>query len=275
MTMHPFVNTAVKAARTAGNIIIKGYERPDLVKVHRKDVKDFVTDIDRAAEEVIVHTLQIAYPHHSFLCEENGKIGQDEYQWIIDPLDGTINFIHNLPFFAISIALSYRGRIEHAVIYDPLRDDLFTATRGQGAQRNNYRIRVSARYQLPDCLMATGTPPPKLSQQQEESYYASFNAVSKACISVRRSGSSVLDLAYVAAGLLDGYWKLGLKPWDLAAGSLLIREAGGLITDIHGGEDYLKTGDVIVANPKLFKPFFQLIQPYFKQSGKEKESSSQ
>lgn len=264
--MHPFINTAVRAVRSAANVIMRGYRRLDLLKVRRKDLKDFSTDIDEESEETIIHLLRTAYPSHSFLSEECGKIGNDDYQWIIDPLDGTMNFIHGLPHFGISIALSYRGRIEHAVIYDPVRDDLFTATRGEGAQRNNHRIRVSGRSQLKDCLLGTGIAP-RLDPSLEDAYYLSFGAVAKECISVRRSGSSVLDLAYTAAGILDGYWKLGLKIWDIAAGSLIIREAGGLITDINGGDDYLRTGDVVIANPKLFKPFFRTLQPFYKPFG--------
>lgn len=261
--MHPFVNTAVRAVRSAANVIMRGYRRLDLVKVRRKDTKDFATDIDEESEETIIHILRTAYPSHSFLSEECGKQGHDEHQWIIDPLDGTINFMHGLPHFCISVALSFRGRIEHAVIYDPVRDDLFTATRGEGAQCNNHRLRVSGRSVLQDCLMGTGASP-QLTPELRDSYYASFAAVAKECISVRRNGAAALDLAYTASGILDGCWILGLKIWDIAAGSLLIREAGGLITDIQGAEDYLKTGSIVTANPKLFKMFIKFLRPYFK-----------
>lgn len=263
MALHPFVTTAVKAARNAGNAIMRGYTRPDLIRVQKKGHKDFVTDIDRLSEETIIHTLQTAYPNHCFLSEEAGKLGlSSDYQWIIDPLDGTVNFIHGFPHFCVSIALSYRGRIEHAVIYDPVRDDLFTASRGEGAQRSNRRIRTSGRHLMEDCLIGTGTPSPA-EPEWHESYYQSYHAISKECLAIRRSGSSALDLVYVAAGILDGYWKLGLKIWDLAAASLIIREAGGLISDFQGSEDYFKQGHVVAANPKFFKPFLKKIQPFF------------
>lgn len=258
--MHPFVNTAINAARTAGKIIMKGYDRLDLVKVSQKNPKDFVTDIDKAAERAIIDILHTAYPTHSFLSEEVGIIDGDEYQWIIDPLDGTTNFIHGFPHFSVSIALRIGAQIEHAVVYDPLRQDLFTATRGEGAQRNSIRIRVSKNNSLKKCLIGTGFP--FRCPKYHDKYYEMLKAISKECVGMRRAGSAALDLAYVASNQLDGFWEFGLGAWDIAAGSLLIREAGGIIIDPTGGEDYLQSGHVITGNPKIVKELTQIISTY-------------
>jgi myo-inositol-1(or 4)-monophosphatase len=260
--MHPYVNTAAKAARTAGDIIMRGFSRLDKISINKKSAKDFVTNIDKSAEASIIETLQMAYPYHSFLAEESGKTGHDDFQWIIDPLDGTMNFIHGVPHFCISIALKQQQRIIHGVIYDPVRDELFTASRGEGAFVNNRRMRVSSRYTLEDCLVAVGMS--VYVTDYFDSYFDMLKTITSRCASIRRAGSSALDLAYVAAGRLDGYIKLGLKPWDIAAGALLIQEAGGLMSDITGSEDYMRTGHVIAANPKAFKEFLKIVHQTLK-----------
>jgi myo-inositol-1(or 4)-monophosphatase len=246
--MHPFVNTAITAAREAGKIIMKGYERLDLVKVAEKGAKDFVTNIDKSCEQTIMDILHTAYPTHGFLSEEIGEVAGDEFQWIIDPLDGTTNFIHGLPQFSVSIALRIDTTIKHAVIYDPLKEDLFTASRGEGAQKNNRRMRVSQQKSLAKCLLGTGFP--FRSPKYREQYFNMLKAIAKLSVGIRRAGSAALDLAYVAAGQLDGFWEFDLGAWDIAAGSLLIRESGGIIIDpTTDGEDYLQTGHVVTGNP--------------------------
>jgi myo-inositol-1(or 4)-monophosphatase len=262
--MHPFVNTAIKATRSAANIITRAFVRPDLIRVSAKGHRDFVTNTDKAAEQTIIYILQTAYPTHSILAEESGASSkQDDYQWIIDPIDGTLNFMHGFPHFSISIALKYKNRLEHGVIYDPVRDDLFVASRGAGAQKNNHRIRVGQHTHLPDCLIGTGFP--AKAMQYHENYHAVLQALSKEC-AVRRTGSAALDLAYVAAGHLDGFWELKLAPWDMAAGILMIKEAGGLVCDIKGEENYLKNGSIVCGNAKITKQLLKIIQPCFKNS---------
>jgi len=260
--MHPYINTAITAARKAADIIMHGYERSDLVKVSKKRAKDFVTDIDRKSERAIIDILRTAYPNHGILAEESGHSEGDEYLWIIDPLDGTNNFVHGLPHFSISIALQYRNKIEHGLIYDPVRDDLFTASRGEGAQKNNRRIRVGQRNTFEDCFISTGTT--IRDPQYIEPYFDALKEIAADCLSIRACGSSALDLAYVASGQIDGYFKLGLSPWDMAAGILLVKEAGGLMSDFQGGETYLKTGKIVTANPKIFKELIKIIKPKFK-----------
>jgi myo-inositol-1(or 4)-monophosphatase len=247
------LNTAVKAARKAGSIINRASLDLDLVRVSSKGRNDFVTEVDRAAEQAIISMLKTAYPNHSILAEESGASGPEgdvDYLWIIDPLDGTTNFIHGFPQFAVSIGLQHRGHITQAVVYDPTRNELFTATRGRGAFLNDRRLRVSKRDQLQDCLIGTGFPFRKIEYLDE--YVEVFTRVTKSTAGVRRPGAASLDLAYVAAGRLDGFWEFGLSPWDIAAGSLLIVEAGGLIGDLHGDGDYLRTGDVVCGAPKIF-----------------------
>jgi myo-inositol-1(or 4)-monophosphatase len=258
---HPYVNTAIKAARKAGDIIMRAFQRLDLIQISQKGQNDFVSNVDKAAEAAIIQTLQNAYPDHGILAEESGQYAEGEYQWIIDPLDGTTNFIHGIPHFAISIALQYQNRIEHAVIYDPVRNDLFTATRGSGAQKNQNKIRVSKTTKLQDAILATGFPY-KLPEQHD-AYFTALKAIFKDCCAMRRAGAAALDLAYVAAGQFDGFWELGLSIWDIAAGSLLIKEAGGLISDIQGKEHYLQTGNVVTGNPKIFKQLLAKVQPIF------------
>ena len=255
---NPIINIAVRAARAAGNIIIRAADRLDTIQVTEKAPNDYVTEIDQKAEREIIGIIRKAYPTHCILGEESGEfIGDDEdYTWIIDPLDGTRNFIHGFPQFAVSIAVVYKGKIQHGVIYDPVRQELFTASRGKGAQLNARRIRVSKRHHLEECLLGTG-----FCHRNEtanfDAHLTSLKTLMPLCGDIRRAGAATLDLAYVACGRLDGFWEMGLKPWDIAAGALLIKEAGGLICDAQGGENYLETGDVIAANPKLLKVLLQ------------------
>ncbi|MBN1684073.1 MAG: inositol monophosphatase [Gammaproteobacteria bacterium] len=263
--MHPFINTAIKAARLAGDIIMRGYERLDTIKVSNKDPHDLVTNIDLAAERAIIETIESAYPDHGFLGEETGVTNSNnpqlEYQWIIDPLDGTTNFVHGFGHFAVSIALKYKNKIEHGVIYDPLRNDLFTASRGRGATKNNQRIRVGNKTELQEALIGTGFP--FRSPRYLDAYYEALKRLSTQCLGMRRAGAAALDLAYVASGQLDGFWETGLKPWDIAAGVLLIKEAGGLVSDLQGNEKYFENGSLVCGNPKIFKALLTLLKPFF------------
>ncbi|MBX3709020.1 MAG: inositol monophosphatase [Gammaproteobacteria bacterium] len=256
----PIINIAVEAARAAGSIIVRAMKRLDHVKVTEKRPNDIVTEVDQRVEQEIISIVRKAYPSHGFLCEESGEIKGDDYQWIIDPIDGTRNFIHGFPHFAISIAVIYKNKLEHGVIYDPNRQELFTASRGKGAQLNERRIRVSERKRLEECLLGTGfayrhkdknnTAPEKILQ-----------TMIPICGDVRRAGAATLDLAYVACGRLDGFWEMGLNIWDIAAGILLVKEAGGMVCDPYGGESYLKTGDIAAANPAIIRQLLKTIKP--------------
>ncbi|HFE32469.1 MAG TPA: inositol-1-monophosphatase [Gammaproteobacteria bacterium] len=259
--MHPMLNIAVRAARRAGNHIARASDDIDRLDIVTKAPNDFVSQVDQQAEQIIIEILRDAYPDHSILAEESGEQGNDpEYQWIIDPLDGTTNFLHGFPQFAVSIALKVRGRLEQAVVYDPMRQELFTASRGAGAQLNDRRIRVSKHRGLDGALLGTGFP---FKQQHHlDAYLATFRALFPMTAGIRRPGSAALDLAYVAAGRLDGFWEIGLSPWDSAAGALLIQEAGGLVSDFGGGNAYLDSGNVVAGNPKVFKAILQAIRPH-------------
>ena len=259
-TMNPMLNTAVRAARSAGNVIVRSLDRLDRIKVESKGLNDYVSDVDRAAEQEIIGTLRHAYPDHEFLGEEGGSQGSSEYVWIIDPLDGTTNFLYGLPHFAVSIALQHRGKLQVGVIYDPVRQELFTATRGNGATLDGHKIRVRTHKSIEGRLLATGFP--FRLPQHMDAYLGQFQAVLKRAGDLRRAGSAALDLAYVAAGRLDGYWELGLKPWDIAAGALLVREAGGVIGDFNGDESYMDSGNVVAGNPKLFHDLLSEIRPH-------------
>jgi myo-inositol-1(or 4)-monophosphatase len=248
--MHPMLTTAVKAARRAGNVITRGARDLDLLTVTTKGPKDFVSEVDRAAEASIVETLLGAYPDHAIHAEEGTERGRNpdaEHVWIIDPLDGTTNFLHGFPQYCVSIALAHRGVVTQGVIYDPIRNDLFTATRGRGAFLNDRRMRVSRRAHLRDCLIGTGFP------FRDGSYLDTYLAMMKAVViqtaGLRRPGAAALDLAYVAAGVFDGFFEFHLSPWDIAAGALLIREAGGAVTDFDGGERFLERGNVVAGTP--------------------------
>jgi len=259
--MHPMLNIAVRAARRASTLIIRSLDRRGHLQVDTKAQNDFVSEVDRQAEQAIIETLRKAYPDHAILAEESGfHQTNNENEWIIDPLDGTANFLHGHPQFSISIALRYRARIELALVYDPLREELFTASRGDGAFLNDRRIRVSSLNSLSGALLGTGFP--FRIQHHLDTYLNTFRALFTEVADVRRAGSAALDLAYVAAGRLDGFWEIGLREWDFAAGSLLILEAGGLVGDFSGGNDYFKTGNIIAGNPKVFKGLVQTIQPH-------------
>jgi myo-inositol-1(or 4)-monophosphatase len=247
--MHPMLNVAVKAARAAGKIISRASMDIDLVRIGSKGPNDYVTETDQAAEAAIIEVLHQAYPTHAILAEESGASGKSDYEWVIDPIDGTANFIHNYPHYAVSIALRHNGVLSQAVIYDPVRNDLFTATRGDGAFLNNRRIRVSRRTKLSECLIGISYPAkPDITIR---AIAAEFASLTRATAGIRRTGSAVLDLAYIASGRLDGYLSFGLKPWDLAAGALLVQEAGGLVTDFAGDSGYLESGDLVAANAKI------------------------
>lgn len=255
--MHPLLNIAISAARQAGNIIVRAVDRLDTVQVTAKNKNDFATEIDQLAEQEIIKVIHKAYPQHAILAEESGNHQGNDYLWIIDPLDGTTNFIHGFPHFAVSIAVQYKGRTEHGVIYDPIRQELFTASRGSGAQLNQYRMRVSQRKQLSESLLGTGFPYKDFANFPN--YLKMFQSLATQSGGIRRAGSAALDLAYVAAGRLDGFWELDLKIWDIAAGVLLITEAGGLISDTEGRENYLTSGNIVAANPKLLRQMLQAI----------------
>lgn len=258
--MHPTLNIAVKAARRAGAIINRASADLNLLKVSAKQDNDFVTEIDRAAESAIIEVLLDAYPDHAILAEESGQTGSSEFQWIIDPLDGTTNFIHGFPQYAVSIGLAQKGVVTQAVVFDPTRNELFIASKGGGAFLNDRRIRVSGRPRLSDALIGTGFPFRMFDHI--ETYLAIFREVMQKTHGVRRPGAASLDLAYVAAGRLDAFWEIGLSPWDMAAGSLLITEAGGLAGDLTGEPGYLQSGNIIAGTPKVFAQLLQLIGPH-------------
>ncbi len=258
--MNPMRNTAVKAARRAGSIINRATRNLDVVAVKEKAANDFVSEVDRASEAEIIRILHEAYPGHAILAEESGASGESEYQWIIDPLDGTTNFLHGFPQYAVSIALRHRGVTTQAVIYDPSRNDLFTASRGHGAYVNDQRMRVSKRDNLKSSLLGTGFPFRQL--EHLDVYLLTLRHMMSNATGVRRAGSATLDLAYVAAGRLDGFWEFGLAPWDMAAGALLITEAGGLVGDLSGENRYLETGNIVAGNPKVFVELLKTLEPY-------------
>ncbi len=259
-TIHPMLNTAVKAARRAGSIINRATRNLDLLTVRTKSANDFVSEVDHEAERCIVEMLRTAYPDHAILAEESGATGRSEYVWIIDPLDGTTNFLHGFPQYAVSIALMHRGVLNQAVIYDPTRNDLFTASRGRGAFLNETRLRVSRRVRLGEALIGTGLPFKQFTHL--DAYLGILRDVLQKTPGVRRPGAASLDLAYVAAGRLDGFWEFGLSPWDIAAGALLILEAGGLVGDLEGNDSYMETGNVCAGNPKVFGQLVQIMAPH-------------
>lgn len=259
--MHPTLNIAVRAARAAGTIIYRSMDKVDNLKVTTKAVNDFVSDVDRQAEQAVIETIKKSYPDHAIKAEENGEIqGNKDFQWIIDPLDGTTNFLHGFPQFAVSIAFKQNGRLTQGVVFNPVNQELFTASRGEGAMLNDRRIRVSAQKGLEGALLGTGFP--FKDQQHLDTYLETFKALFPMTAGIRRPGSAALDLAFVAAGRLDGFWEIALNEWDMAAGALLVREAGGLVSDFAGGDDYLETGNVVAGNPKVFKEILQNIKPH-------------
>ena len=261
--LHPMLNIAIKAARSAGAIINRASLDLDLLKVNTKAPNDFVTEVDHAAEAAIIDTLLGAYPGHGILAEESGRARgarDSDYVWIIDPLDGTTNFIHGFPVYAVSIALAFKGQVQQAVVYDPARNDLFYASKGRGAFLNDKRLRVSKRIRMADCLIGTGFPFRKGDNFQR--YLRMFEAVMQNCAGLRRPGAAALDLCYVAAGYTDGFFETGLSPWDIAAGSLLVTEAGGLVGNFTGDADYLYQREVVAGNPKIYAQLVTLLAPY-------------
>ena len=264
-SLHPMLNVAIKAARAAGALINRASLDVEAVRVSQKQVNDFVTEVDQAAEQAIIETLLTAYPQHGILAEESGSERgnpNSDFLWIIDPLDGTTNFIHGFPVYCVSIALQVRGKMEQAVIYDPTRNDLFTSTRGRGAFLNDRRIRVSKRIRMADSLVSTGFP--FRAGQNYEQFMQIFIEMMRSTAGVRRPGSAALDLAYVAAGFSDGFFETGLQPWDVAAGSLLVQEAGGLVGNFTGEADFLHTGECLAANPKIYSQMVQMLKTYSK-----------
>ncbi|MFN5745833.1 MAG: inositol monophosphatase family protein [Methylococcaceae bacterium] len=260
--MDPMLTIAVRAARAAGDIIVRALDRVDLINVTPKGRNDFVSDVDRQAEREIITILQRAYPTHAVLGEEEGFQGatSSEFVWVIDPLDGTTNFLHGFPQFAVSIALFYRGKVEKGVIYDPIKQELFTGARGAGASLNNRRLRVTRKKGITGALLGTGIP--FKDQSFIDAYLAMLKSLLKDAAGIRRAGSAALDLAYVAAGRFDGFWEIGLQKWDMAAGVLLVQEAGGIVTDIEGGERYFETGSIIAGTPKVHAAMQELIEPH-------------
>jgi len=257
------LNVAIKAARAAGAIINRAALDIDLLKVSVKGPNDFVSEVDRAAEAAIIETLLQAYPDHGILAEESGNAHgnrQSEYQWIIDPLDGTTNFLHGLPIYAVSIGLAHRDVVQQGVVYDPARNDLFFASRGRGAFLNDRRLRVSKRTQLADALVGTGFPFRR--GDDFERYLQMMQSVMQRCAGVRRPGAAALDLCYVAAGWYDGFFETGLNPWDVAAGSLMVTEAGGLIGNFTGEAQFLHQREVVAGNPKVYGQLVHLLTPF-------------
>ncbi len=261
--LHPMLNIAIKAARSAGAIINRASLDLDLLKISTKGPNDFVSEVDQAAEQAIIETLLAAYPGHGILAEESGRAHgakDSDYVWIIDPLDGTTNFLHGLPVYAVSIALAFRGQVQQAVVYDPARNDLFYASKGRGAYLNDKRLRASKRTRLSDALIGTGFPFRKGDNFKR--YVQMFEEVMQHCAGLRRPGAAALDLCYVAAGWYDGFFETGLSPWDIAAGSLMITEAGGLIGNFTGEADYLYQREVVAGNPKVYAQLVQILAPY-------------
>lgn len=258
--MNPVLNIAIKAARQAGNLMMRAQERLSDIKVIEKSKNDYVTETDQQVEALLIESIRKAYPSHGILAEESGHAPGDDYLWIIDPIDGTRNFFHGFPQFCVSMALQIKGKLEHAVIYDPYRQEIFAASRGAGAHVNSRRIRVSKRANLNECLLGSGFPF-RHSDAEKALYFEIVKTFMPHCGDFRRAGSAALDLAYVAAGRLDGFFELSLKPWDMAAGALMIKEAGGLVGDINGGENFLDSGHIVAGNPKIFKQMLQVIRP--------------
>lgn len=257
--MQPMLNIAIRAAHRAGDFIVRKINKlPDL-KVEVKAQNDYVSEVDRDAEARIIDELRKAYPDHGIIAEESEAIDADaDYLWIIDPLDGTTNFLHGFPHYAVSIACQHRGQLQHGVIYDPFKQELFAASRGVGATLNNRRIRVASKKSLAGTLLATGFP--FRNPEQVDEFMKLLRLLYTSAGDIRRAGSAALDLAYVAAGRLDGYWESGLKAWDLAAGALIVREAGGLVTDYAGDGGFLDNGQVVAANPRVTAEMLRIIQ---------------
>jgi myo-inositol-1(or 4)-monophosphatase len=259
--MHGMVNIGIRAARRAGEIMVRHWNQLEALHVTDKGRNEFVSEVDVAAETAIVEVIRDHYPDHAVLAEEGGAEGEHEYQWIIDPLDGTTNYLHGFPVFSVSIAVAFRGELQHGVVYDPLRQEIFTASRGEGAQLDGRRIRVSKQHALGRSLIATGFPY-RANIQYLDRYLGMLRDVMVESAGVRRPGSAALDLCYVAAGRVDGFFELGLSRWDIAAGALMIREAGGRISDLKGADAYLESGHVVAGNPKIYAGLSRLLAPH-------------
>ena len=258
--MQPMTNIAVRAARSAGKVLMQYFDRVESLNVTEKSRNDFVSQVDRTAEMEIIQVLRKAYPDHAVLAEESGAHDGNDFQWIIDPLDGTTNYLHGFPQYSISIACTYKGELLSGVVYDPLKDEMFTADKGQGAYLNDRRLRVSNRKGLEGALIGTGFP--YSDQTHLDTYTEMFKAMIKDTAGLRRPGSAALDFAYVAAGRMDGFWELGLSVWDFAAGALLVREAGGTVSDISGGDKYMETGNVVAGNLKVHAEILKVLRPF-------------
>jgi myo-inositol-1(or 4)-monophosphatase len=260
--MDPLLNIAIDAARNAGKIILRYIDRVDSIRIDQKSRHDFVTEVDKASEQTIIQIIQKKYPNHRIIAEESGLIEKDKHAdvtWIIDPLDGTTNYIHGFPQFSVSIAVRFKDQLQQGVIYDPIRDELFSAGRGQGAKLNDKRLRVSSCTQLDEALLGTGFSC-RAPAAELHAYFDVIQTLAGQAVGLRRAGSAALDLAYVAAGRLDGFWEMGLKIWDMAAGALLIKEAGGMVADNNGDDDYLNSGRIVAGNPKVFKAVLAVVQ---------------
>lgn len=258
--MHPMLNIAIQASRLASKMILRNMDSMDKINITEKSRNDFVTEVDKLSEEIIINEIHKNYPNHAILGEESGEHpSNDDFCWIIDPLDGTRNFVHGFPQFSISIAVMKKNQLETGLVYDPIRQELFTATRGQGAYLNSRRIRVSGIRKIEVALIGTGLP--FRNKENTQQYFGVLEKVFTHCGDIRRAGSAALDLAYVAAGRLDGFWESNLKIWDVAAASLMIKEAGGLVTDFKGGDTYLEGENIIAGNPKIHKELITLLQP--------------
>jgi len=258
--MQPLLNIAIRAARRAGDLIVRNLDRVPTLGVRAKSRNDFVTEIDQLAERDIIETIRRAHPDHAFLGEESGRSGSGDFLWIIDPLDGTTNFMHGFPQFAVSVACEVRGRMEHGVVYDPMRQELYTASRGDGAQLDGKRIRVSKQAELEGALVGTGFPY-RANARWIDEYLQMLKTVMQQTAGIRRPGSAALDLAYVAAGRTDGFWEIGLNAWDTAAGTLLITEAGGRVGTLTGGE-YRQGGNIIAGTPKVYDALVECLRPF-------------
>lgn len=257
--LNPVLNVAFKAARKAGDMMLRASNNLSTIRIDNKAFNDFVSEVDRQAEAIIIETLQEAYPHHRILSEEAGVLGNEraEFEWIIDPLDGTTNYLHGHPQYAISIALLEKGVLKEALVYAPERNELFTASRGNGALLNDRRIRVSSRVELSQCLIGTGFP--VVEQSMLDTYLAILKAFIEKTAGARREGAASLDLCALAAGRVDGFFEFNLNPWDIAAGALIVQEAGGIVTDMHGEQTWLETGDIVAANPKVLAQMLRII----------------
>ena len=256
--MHPMLNMGIRAVRSAGDFIIRCMDRMQGIEVTEKSRNDFVSEVDRRAEQLIIDVLSKAYPDHAILAEESGEQGDSEYRWIIDPLDGTTNYLHGFPQFAVSVALEHKGVLDQGIVYDPLRQELFSASRGEGAWLDDRRIRVTKRNTLEGALIGTGFPFRSLNRL--DTYIEIFRQLTAVTAGIRRPGSASLDLAYVASGRLDGFWEYGLELWDTAAGALLIREAGGYVSDMDSGVSRLDSGNIVAGNPAVHDLLLDIIR---------------